>query len=230
MPEQTVPPSGTPSGNPGDGPLDSVFDNPVDQVGHALDDGDGHTARRVARATTGDAAADVLDAIGLRAAAGSALATELLVEQLDESGVVRRFVRGALLDEAAVDDVSQDVLIAVATSVRSFSGGSRVTTWVHGIVRHRVVDHLRRQRATAPLPDDDVGPSERMSSLIATRATVRDALAALPDLYREPVTLRDIEGLPYATVADRLGRSVPAVKSQISRGRALVASMLGDVS
>ena len=230
MPEQTVPPSGAPSGNPGDGPLDSVFDNPVDQVGHALDDGDGHTARRVARATTGDAAADVLDAIGLRAAAGSALATELLVEQLDESGVVRRFVRGALLDEAAVDDVSQDVLIAVATSVRSFSGGSRVTTWVHGIVRHRVVDHLRRQRATAPLPDDDVGPSERMSSLIATRATVRDALAALPDLYREPVTLRDIEGLPYATVADRLGRSVGTVKSQISRGRALVASMLGDVS
>lgn len=120
------------------------------------------------------------------------------------------------------------MLVSVATSVRSFTGRSRVTTWVHGIVRHRVVDHLRRQRATAPLPDDDLGPAERMSSLIATRTTVRDALAALPDLYREPVTLRDIEGLPYAEVADRLGRSVGTVKSQVSRGRALVASQLGD--
>ncbi|MFD6179315.1 MULTISPECIES: RNA polymerase sigma factor [unclassified Isoptericola] len=221
MPDRTVPASGAPA------------DGPLDRLGRAVDAGDAYAARNAARdaarSTTGDAAADALDLLGHRAAAGSALATELLVEQLDESGVVQRFVRSSLLDETAVDDVSQDVLISVATSIRSFAGGSRVTTWVHGIVRHRVVDHLRRQRATTTLPDDDVGPSERMSSLLATRATVRDALAALPELYREPVTLRDIEGLPYADVAERLGRSVPAVKSQISRGRALVAAALGGV-
>ncbi|MFE5310072.1 RNA polymerase sigma factor [Isoptericola sp. NPDC056605] len=226
MPDRTVPASGAPPG----GPVGSPVGTPAELVARALAGGDLHAAGLAARAATGDDAADVLDLVGGRAAAGSAPATELLVELLDASGVVRRFVRGALLDEAAVDDVSQDVLVSVATSVRSFAGGSRVTTWVHGIVRHRVVDHLRRQRATAPLPDDDVGPSERMSSLIATRATVRDALAALPELYREPVTLRDIEGLPYAEVADRLGRSVGTVKSQVSRGRALVAAALGGLS
>ncbi|MFE6968687.1 RNA polymerase sigma factor [Isoptericola sp. NPDC057653] len=217
MPSRTTPPPGAPPGDL------------VGEVAHALDAGDAQGARHAARAAAGDEAADVLDLLAHRAAGGSALATELLVEQLDESGVVQRFVRSSLLDEAAVDDVGQDVLISVATSVRSFAGGSRVTTWVHGIVRHRVVDHLRRQRATTTLPDDDVGPSERMSSLLATRATVRDALAALPELYREPVTLRDIEGLPYADVAERLGRSVGTVKSQISRGRALVAAALGGV-
>lgn len=214
---------------------------PDDALTTALDRGDASAARRaVTDATpdatpdatsdaTADAAADdVLDLLAARAAAGSALATELLVERLDESGVVRRFVRGALLDESAVDDVCQDVLISVATSIHTFAGASRVTTWVHRIVRNRVVDHLRRQRATTPLPDDDVGPGERMSSLIATRATVRDALSALPDLYREPVTLRDVQGLPYSEVAERLGRSVGTVKSQISRGRALVAARLED--
>lgn len=214
----------------------------------ALDQGDAHDARRaVSDAVNGREARDaghapggsgttrgsggledVLDLLGARAAAGSPLATELLVELLDESGVVRRFVRGALLDESAVDDVCQDTLISVATSIHSFTGASKVTTWVHRIVRNRVVDHLRRQRATTVLPDDDVAPGARMSSLIATRATVRDALDALPALYREPVTLRDIEGLPYSAVADRLGRSVGTVKSQVSRGRALVAALLGD--
>ncbi|SKC75728.1 RNA polymerase sigma factor [Krasilnikoviella flava] len=208
-------------GGGADGPLGAELDA-------ALRSGDPHACRRaVAEAVATAGPDDVLDVLGRHAAAGSVLGTELLVELLDESGVVRRFVRGALLDESAVDDVCQDVLISVAGSLGSFAGASKVTTWVHGIVRHRVVDHLRRQRATAPLPDDDVAPGARMSSLIATRATVRDALAALPDLYREPVTLRDIEGLPYAEVADRLGRSLGTVKSQVSRGRALVAAALG---
>jgi len=202
---------------------------PTPLLDEALDRGDAVAARRAVSDVGGRGDPDrVLDLLGARAAAGSPLATELLVEQLDESGVVRRFVRRALLDESTVDDVCQDVLISVATSIRSFTGGSKVTTWVHRIVRNRVVDHLRRQRTTTTLPDDDLSPGDRMSSLIATRATVRDALAALPALYREPVTLRDLEGLPYSEVADRLGRSIGTVKSQISRGRALVAAALED--
>jgi RNA polymerase sigma-70 factor (ECF subfamily) len=203
-----------------------------DALGDALDRADANAARRALSDVMSEVmpdADDVLDLLATRAAAGSTLATELLVERLDESGVVRRFVRGALLDESAVDDVCQDVLISVATSIRSFAGAAKVTTWVHRIVRNRVVDHLRRQRATTELPDGDAAPGERMSSLIATRASVRDALSALPDLYREPVTLRDVEGLPYSEVAARLGRGLGTVKSQVSRGRALVAARLGDV-
>jgi RNA polymerase sigma-70 factor (ECF subfamily) len=204
---------------------------PDDALRDALDRADANAARRALSDATSDvtSCADaVLDLLATRAAAGSTLATELLVERLDESGVVRRFVRGALLDESAVDDVCQDVLISVATSIRSFAGAAKVTTWVHRIVRNRVVDHLRRQRATTELPDGDAAPGERMSSLIATRASVRDALNALPDLYREPVTLRDVDGLSYSEVAARLGRGLGTVKSQVSRGRALVAARLGD--
>ncbi|MFC7405278.1 RNA polymerase sigma factor [Georgenia alba] len=199
----------------------------LEDLGRALAAPDPDSARRLVREAPAGDADDVLGRLASDAARGSALATELLLEQLDSSGVVKRFVRGALLDEAAVDDVAQDALISVAGSIGSFRGGSKVTTWVHRIVRNRVVDHLRRQRATAPLPADDLGPSERISSMIATRATVREAVASLPDLYREPVTLRDLEGLPYADVAERLGRSLGTVKSQVARGRALLAAAIG---
>lgn len=182
-------------------------------------------ARRAVRALEVDHD-EALAILAAHAAEGSALAVELLIVQLDESGVVRRFARAALLDESAIDDVSQDSLISIAASVGSFGGGSKVTTWVHSIVRRRVVDHLRRQRATSPLPEGDAGPGERMSSLLATRATVRDAVAALPEPYRSPVTLRDLEGLSYEDIAERLDLPLGTVKGQISRGRALLAATL----
>lgn len=198
-----------------------------EELARAVAAEDAHAARSLLRETP-VADEEVLQQLALQAAAGSALATELLIERLDESGVARRFARGSLFDDAAVDDVCQDTLISVASGIGSFRGGAKVTTWVHTIVRNRVVDHLRRQRATSPLPEDDLAPAQRISSMIASRTTVRDALAALPDLYREPVTLRDLEGMAYAEISERLDRSVGTVKSQVSRGRALVAGALRD--
>jgi RNA polymerase sigma factor (sigma-70 family) len=190
----------------------------------ALRDEDGLAARHAAALLAQEHRWQVL---AQESAAGSALAVELLLEELDSSGTVRRFVRRSLLDADAVDDVTQDSLISIASSIGSFRGASKVTTWVHQVVQRRVVDHLRRQRTTVPLPDDDLALSARISSMIATRATVQDAVARLPQLYREPVELRDLHGLEYTAIADRLGRSVGTVKAQISRGRAMVAATIG---
>lgn len=151
---------------------------------------------------------------------------ELFLEMLDTAGTVRRFAGAALLDHTAVDDVSQDALISIADSLDSYDGRSKVTTWVHSIVRRRVVDHLRRQRSTVPLDEGDISPAARMSSIIATRTTVRDALESLPELYRAPVVLRDIEGNTYSEIADQLDRAEGTIKAQIARGRAMVAARL----
>lgn len=194
----------------------------------ALDQADFSTARNItAELNTPEHLDDTL-ALLARFAKSVPQANELLVEVLDAAGLVRRFAGAALLDHTAVDDVSQDALISVAHSVHSYDGRSKVSTWVHSIVRRRVVDHLRRQRSTVPLDDDNLSPTARMSSIIATRATVRDALQSLPEIYRAPVILRDIEGHSYLEIADRLGRAQGTIKAQIARGRAMVAARLSD--
>ena len=170
---------------------------------------------------------DALDVLA-RHAADSSAALELLVETLDSSGVVHRFAGSMLLDRDAIDDVAQDALISIVGSIGSYRRGSRFTSWVHPIVRRRVADHLRRQRDTSTI-DENLLPAARMSSLIATRVTVRQALADLPELYRIPVTLRDIEGMSYAEIAAHLERSLGTVKSQVSRGRALIAGTLREL-
>ena len=176
-----------------------------------------------------DGALDVLAEV---AADGSALALELLIEALDRFGTARQAVRRFLVDETAVDDVTQDTLVTVAQSVGSFRGEAKFTTWLHQVARNRSVDHLRRARAADPRGDDDrgrvpaPGTAARMSSLVASRHSVRQLLEELPDRYRDAVMLRDVEQLPYAEVATRLGRNLNTAKSHVARGRALLAALL----
>lgn len=190
---------------------------------------DGLNARAVLRELpgSGEEADRALDALAAAAAGGSHLAVELLVEQLDERGLARAAVRRFLVDEAAVDDVSQDTLVAAATSIHRFRGDAKLTTWLHQIARYRVTDHLRRQRATVALDEQAHGPALRVSSIIASRHAIAELLNKLPEDYRAAVTLRDVDQLSYAEVAERLDRNVNTVKSHVARGRALLATMLG---
>jgi len=51
-------------------------------------------------------------------------------------------------------------------------------------------------------------------------------LAELPPAYREPVRLAELEGLPLAKIALRLGLSLTAVKSRVRRGRQMLKAKL----
>lgn len=200
----------------------------VRPVVDAIDAGDIRDARRRLTALIADDGSrdDALDAVAGRAAAGSLLALELLAEAVDDLGLARGAIRRVLIDEAAVDDVCQDTLVSMATSITSFRSDARFGTWLYRIARNRAVDHLRRQRATEPLGETDLGESQRMSSVIASRQRAQQLVALLPDTYRDAVVLRDVQRLSYTEVAERLNRNVNTVKSHVARGRALLARML----
>ncbi|CAN5739269.1 sigma-70 family RNA polymerase sigma factor [soil metagenome] len=173
-----------------------------------------------------DDRADLLDALAARASGGDLEALDLLLWAADELGLARRAVRKVLLVEDDVDDVVQDVLIAVAEGIDGFRGEARFTTWLHGIGRFKAIAHIRRRRDEAPLPDELQGDAARISSVLVTRATVRDLVAQLPDAYREVVELRDLQQLPYAEVAERLDLNEHTVRTRAARGRALAAALL----
>jgi RNA polymerase sigma-70 factor, ECF subfamily len=186
--------------------------------------------RQVLRAAAGDrdAVADLLDPLAREAAAGSPEAVEVLVWAVDELGLARPAIRNLVVDEADVEEVTQDVLVAVAETIDGYRGEARFTTWLHQVARFKAIAFLRRRRETMALPDDEaVGDAQRISSMIATRASIDDVLRQLPDEYREPVLLRDVQQLPYDQLAERLALNVNTAKSRVARGRALVAARLG---
>lgn len=152
---------------------------------------------------------------------------EELVTILERSRTVHRMVGSMLLDQNAVDDVSQEVLMSVMKSIRQYRGDGKVSTWLHPLVRRRVADHLRTQRHVAALDEAQL-PAQRFSSRVASRAAIRTAISQLPEKYQAPLMLKEIEQLPVADVAARLNLSEGTVKAQLSRGRARLKQILGE--
>jgi RNA polymerase sigma-70 factor (ECF subfamily) len=79
--------------------------------------------------------------------------------------------------------------------------------------------HLTPIRAWGMRPEQEAMDKE-------TQQLVEDAIATLPDSFRDVYLLADVEGLPNSEIADMLELSVPAVKSRLHRARLLMRSAL----
>lgn len=171
--------------------------------------------------------ADAVDELAVAAAGGSSSHLESLLFAIDHHRLADAGVRRVVMDDDAVDDVYQDVLIAVCESISTWRQSGRFTSWLHIVGRNKAIAYVRRRH---PVPDqervDNISDSERISSLIVSRSDAENLVRSLPELYREAVLLRDIQGLPYDQVADALKIPLNTARSRIHRGRALLAPSL----
>ena len=66
-----------------------------------------------------------------------------------------RYASLQLRDAGAAEDAVQDTLIAGLEGLDRFSGKSSVKTWLTGILKHKIIDHMRRQAREQPLISGD---------------------------------------------------------------------------
>jgi RNA polymerase sigma-70 factor (ECF subfamily) len=70
-----------------------------------------------------------------------------------------RYAMLRLRDATAAEDAVQETLLAALQTGTRFAGRSSVRTWLTGILKHKIVDYVRRQSREQPLegPDEEVG-------------------------------------------------------------------------
>lgn len=75
-----------------------------------------------------------------------------------------RFARTQLRNDAWAEDAVSETLLAALEKPQSFAGGSQLKTWLVGILKHKLVDQLRRhsREATILSPDDDADLDEQL--------------------------------------------------------------------
>jgi RNA polymerase sigma factor (sigma-70 family) len=172
-----------------------------------------------------------VEELAARAAAGDAAALDGLLAAI-RPDVLRRCAR-ILPYSGDAEDACQEALLAVARGIGGFSGRSRFTTWLYPVVANTAFATYRRLRRTARDTGLDEAPEppdpRRVSVLAGTRLDVVEALERLRDDQPhvvEAVVLRDLMGLQYAEIAERLGVPLGTVKSRINHGRTALRGFL----
>jgi RNA polymerase sigma-70 factor (ECF subfamily) len=159
-------------------------------------------------------------------------------------GIDRR-LRGKM----SASDVVQETFLQARRAFKQFEGGTEqeLIGWLRQILISRLamlVRHYRTQRrnidlerglkadlehSTATLGEALASPGPSPSQSAARReqaVLLADALAQLRPNYREVVVLRHLEGMSFPEIAERMGRTVPSVKSLWTRALAWLRQLL----
>ncbi len=147
------------------------------------------------------------------------------------------------------EEVAQDVLLKVYRKIDAFRGDAALSSWIYRITFNTVMSRLRNRRFNSRIEvhvDDILADIEENGgrlrrepadwSSMADEALLRtqmrrrlaSALQELPEIYRTPVVLRDLQGLSTEEASAHLGIKEQTLKSRLHRGRLFLRTRLTE--
>jgi len=143
-------------------------------------------------------------------------------------------------------DLTQDGFLKAWKSIRNFRGQAQFYTWLYRILMNVTIDWLRKKQvqsgtefddaiglnniepASVTTPRSELAPAMRLADK-EIRSRIDAAVQRLSPEHREVIVLREIEGLDYQEIADRVGISIGTVMSRLFYSRKKLQTMLRDV-
>jgi RNA polymerase sigma-70 factor (ECF subfamily) len=149
------------------------------------------------------------------------------------------------------EEVTQDVLMKVHRNIDAFRGDAALSPWIYRITFNTAMSRLRTNRAAraaeverdrveaaeaarlgrpsvALQPADESPLPDEALLHLQLREAVAAAISELPEIYRVPVVLRDIQGLTTEEASSRLKVKDQTLKSRLHRGRLMLRQRLHE--
>ena len=151
---------------------------------------------------------------------------------------------GIVKDRDQAWDVSQDAFVRVHQHLAEFRDESSFSTWLHRITARLAIDALRKERPARRNDVADVPEAvlrEAAPGVLGTAlgtdpqetvlrrelsARMTEALGQLPDLHRSILVLREMDGLSYEELAERLSIPKGTVMSRLFHARKKMQALL----
>lgn len=158
-----------------------------------------------------------------RARQGDAAAFETLAQR--HVRTLLGLLRATLRDDHAAEDAAQEALLSAYRGLKQLDDPAKFAAWLYRIaLREAARAERRKGPGTTPSTNEAAAPFD--ARLDERRAAVRAAVAELEEPYRLAVTLRYLEGLNAAEIAERLGVAHGTVRAQLSRAREMLEAKL----
>lgn len=163
---------------------------------------------------------------------GDSAAFDLLVRKYQHriAALIGRYIA----DWSEVQDVAQDTFIRAYRAIGNFRGDAQFYTWLHRIAVNTAKNHLVAGNRRPPGGDIEIEDAEQYDAGVRLRdtdtperelmrqqleQTVMRAVEALPEELRLAITLREVDGLSYEEIAQRMDCPIGTVRSRIFRAR-----------
>ncbi|WP_045736679.1 RNA polymerase sigma factor RpoE [Xanthomonas sp. MUS 060] len=170
---------------------------------------------------------------------GESAAFDVLVRKYQHRivGLIGRYIA----DWSECQDVAQDSFIRAYRAIGSFRGDAQFSTWLHRIAVNTAKNYLIAHKRRPPTDDIDVPDAEQLDSGARLRdtntpegelmrheleRTVMQAVDALPEELRTAITLREVDGMRYEDIAQKMGCPIGTVRSRIFRAREAIDAEL----
>jgi RNA polymerase sigma-70 factor (ECF subfamily) len=142
------------------------------------------------------------------------------------------FARYLCRDASVAEDLVQDAFLRALRGFRGFRGGDP-RAWLFAIVRsshatwagRREEAHPDPEGALQGTPTDDPSPEAVLVQQGAAE-TLRRAIMALPEPFRETLVLREFEELSYREIASVTAVPTGTVMSRLARARQMLLAAL----
>jgi len=118
----------------------------------------------------------------------------------------------------SVDDILQDIWLAVFKKIYKLNDAKVFTIWLYRIARNKVYDEFRHKDRFERLPEEDeipVSGSDKPTFDAIDAEKLHAALNKLKPYHREVLTLSFIEQMSYQSIADVVGCSIGTVRSRV---------------
>jgi RNA polymerase sigma-70 factor (ECF subfamily) len=149
---------------------------------------------------------------------------------------LRGVVFAAIGDAGQVDDVLQQAWLRVWQNAWRLEDASRWRPWLFRLARNAAIDTARRarrrlklwQRLREAVSGDDAEPARPEHRLMASEEhrRVLEEIGRLPERYRQPFVLRQLEGWSYRQIAETLAIPVATVETRLARARRILRERL----
>jgi RNA polymerase sigma-70 factor (ECF subfamily) len=124
------------------------------------------------------------------------------------------------------EDCAQETMLRAFKYFESFNYQSKPSTWLYRIAYNCCMDFIKKRGNAISMDDlsdedlEDNSPSLYLKiEESERRRLLKEAISELPDIFRPPIVLCDLQGLSYQEAADIMDLPLGTLKSRISRAR-----------
>ncbi len=128
------------------------------------------------------------------------------------------------------EDLLQETLIALHTRRHTYDRSQLLTPWVYAIARYRLVDYLRRAKASigdVPVEEAPDLFADDDATVVDSRLDLHKLMARLAPKTRRAIEMVKLDGLSVREAAVRSGMSESAVKVSVHRGLRALSLLVG---